>query len=526
MPAAPDSGRRPRRRWTVEFRAALASFVFLVTVVLLVLFVVRRDQQHVPLIHSMGMLRATIVIGLVIAIPIATYLLVRQWTTADRTPYRDLRSAWEAGLAALDSEGIDFGTTPVFLLFGFEGERAARSFAASTGLLFHVDGTPDRAAPLYWFANRDVIYLCCVEAGSLGAFTALVERAAQEAFSEESSVVAPNPGRATLNFEGPAWQPADEVPNPPPIRQSLRRTMHGPGDEQGAAGSDWGTAQLRDVRVGGGPMAGRRRSVSLPAQDELEQRQRLADLCRLIRVRRAPVCPVNGVVVVLPIDTITDDADEIEVLQRLLRRDLETVRDSLMLRAPTSVVVTNCDRVPGFRELMRRVGRERVATMRFGHRFDVRCRARQESLADFAEHLSGVFEDTVYSLFQQSDVLTRPGTARLHGLLCHVRSVMKERLATILAGGVGEERDGDDDQGVLFGGCYFCATGDRDDRRAFVRGLGDKLLTEQEDVEWTRAAIRGDRGLRTWTRAGFAITILLAILAIVQFVVHAAGWGG
>jgi hypothetical protein len=171
----------------------------------------------------------------------------------------------------------------------------------------------------------------------------------------------------------------------------------------------------------------------------------------------------------------------------------------------------------GFRELVRRVGREQAASKRFGHRFDIRSEASQSELSAFTLHLCGVFEDWIYRLFNEPQSLTRPGNMRLYGLLCKVRSKLQQPLIHVMANGFGHDPSvPQDTEPHLFSGCYFSATGDTDDRRAFVRGVFEKMLDEQEELEWTQTALVQNARYSRWLFAGLltAAVLTLALLGL------------
>jgi hypothetical protein len=133
-------------------------------------------------------------------------------------------------------------------------------------------------------------------------------------------------------------------------------------------------------------------------------------------------------------------------------------------------------------------------------------------LRKFTSHVCGTFEDWVYTLFRQEEALSHPGNTALYALLCKVRRTLKQRLGDVLGKGFGYEQGGNKIP-VLFSGCYFAATGPKSDRQAFVSGLLSKLYDEQEEIEWTGAALREDRRRGWLIKIGWAVTAL-AILAI------------
>ena len=163
-------------------------------------------------------------------------------------------------------------------------------------------------------------------------------------------------------------------------------------------------------------------------------------------------------------------------MQRALQKDLATVLDKLKVRCPVTAMVVGLEEESGFRELVRRVGRARAVGQRFGKGFSIGNPPLPERLEALAAHACGAFEDWVYTLFREKDALSKPGNTKLFGLLCKIRRNVQSRLANILvAGFAAGEAAGRPAENFLFSGCYFAATGDTEDRQAFVQGVFDKL---------------------------------------------------
>ena len=53
----------------------------------------------------------------------------------------------------------------------------------------------------------------------------------------------------------------------------------------------------------------------------------------------------------------------------------------------------------------------------------------------------------------------------------------------------------------------FCA----DDRRAFVRGVLEKMMDEQDELEWTQTALASNARYSRWLFAGLLIASVLAL---------------
>jgi hypothetical protein len=258
-----------------------------------------------------------------------------------------------------------------------------------------------------------------------------------------------------------------------------------------------------------------KRVVKLPQQDATEQQRRLEYVCRLVRRIRQPLCPVNGILALLPFGLIQRSAPEAIELQRAIQRDLAAVRQALMVRCPVTAMMIGLEEESGFQELVRRVGRDRALGQRFGKGFSLTNPPLGERMEALGTHACGAFEDWVYTLFREKGALSKPGNTKLYALLCKIRRNVQGRLGDILANGFGYDPDKESgNQALLFGGCYFAAPGDTEDRQAFVKGVFDKLPEQQEELEWTESAICQDQKYHTLANVCFCLgTVLLLGLA-------------
>jgi hypothetical protein len=260
--------------------------------------------------------------------------------------------------------------------------------------------------------------------------------------------------------------------------------------------------------------SGQRATNRLTSQQASLQLQRLEYVCGVLRRRRHPVCPINGVMALLPFEMLKAGDQDIAELERAISADLNTIYGELQLRCPVMSVVVSMDQERGFRELIRRIPssifREDALKQRFGHKFDLRVPATTEELKKFTSHVCGTFENFVYTLFREEQALSHPGNTSLYALLCKVRRTLKQRLGDVLGKGFGYDRQSNRAP-VLFSGCYFAATGPKADRQAFVTGLLSKLRDDQEDIEWTTDALREDRR-RGWAiRIGWTLTVAVLL---------------
>ncbi len=558
-------GGLPRRffRQPLPRLAAILTALALIVVVTTAWTIFLLDPESVPWRHAMTIGRIVSVLALLVAIPIVVYWGLRLWLEGDVSPYPEIDFAWKAGLTALRRNGIDIDAAPTFLLLGTGDERHEQRLMDATGLGFRVRGIPEGPAPLHWYANPDGIYLCCTDASWLSALAAKEHTAA---FEHVASLL-PS-AEAPVMSEAPAAQPEESLitsraamPTPvarrtptgrestrgtimldqyvgtQPTAQSFEDTAVAPISPRAESAGSRGTLMLgagiappapaaveeAPFTLGPSPLATRTLPPLAP-QQSAERLQRLQYVCHLLRRERRPLCALNGILTVLSFGLLQGGRRDSEELERAVKSDLTTVQRTLQLRCPVSALVAGLDREQGFRELVRRVGRERAAVQRFGKGYDVRAVATVPEMMNLSAHVCGAFEDWIYTLFREQGALARPGNTQLYSLLCKVRLYLKHRLSEVLAAGFGyDPAQQPGDQPVMFSGCYFASTGETEDRQAFVKGVFDKLVDEQEYVEWTHRALKTDRRYRWAAYTGIAASVSLLVGLIGMVAVRA--WG-
>src|SRR5262249_41383101 len=139
-------------------------------------------------------------------------------------------------------------------------------------------------------------------------------------------------------------------------------------------------------------------------------------------------------------------------------------------------LVVGMEEESGFREMIRRVGREVTYNQRFGKGFTVGNPPTPKQLDAVATHACGLFEAKIYELFREKGSLSKPGNTKLYALLCKIRRTVRNPLTNILVNGYAQDEEVKRDEiaPLFFGGCYFAATGEGEDRQAFVRGVFEK----------------------------------------------------
>ncbi len=464
------------------------------------------------------------IVALVVIIPIIVYYTLWAWLEGEAAPFEDIRRAWEAGQAELDRQGLDLSQVPIFLVLGSSGEAQEKALFQAARQSLNVREFPSGPSALHWYAGPDSIYVVATHVGGLSRLAQRGREAAEEEKSRVTPLAAP-PGasiRGTIvagdsgSGSGLATQSgplADFIPPVPPtmdIRGTMMASDRSMFVPEGHRVQDHAPASIR--------------AVTLSTDEAAEQDRRLEYLCSLVRRARRPVCPLNGVLVLLPFGVIHRGPREGIEVQRTAKRDLATVVRAGKVRCPVTAVVVGMEQEAGFRELVRRVGRDRASAQRFGKGFSLTNPPLPERLEALCAHACGAFEDWVYALFREKDALNRPGNTKLYSLLCNIRRNVQTRLGNILvdAYGVDVERDPDAEY-LLFGGCYFAATGETEDRQAFVKGVFDKLPEEQAELQWTDAAYAEDRKYQRLAHLVMGYD-LLALAGLVGLVFYLTLW--
>jgi hypothetical protein len=549
-------------RLSVPARVAWMAAICLLLAILFVWISFLLDPRNVPWRHSLSPWRVALILLLLLAIPFVIYRGLRLWLQGDEHEFPDIDFDFTAGLQALAEHGLTIDSTPLFLFVGSEGDQQERAVLAAAGRSLSVRAVPSGPAALHWYAYPNAIYLFCSSSSLLSAIARLVDvkRASagalpamrfdiSDALSEPATPVSAAPAAAPPPHIRAAAPPVAPPPAPLPESQSVRGTIsvdqflagraaespvvapapaHSPALQESQ--SPRGTLVMSTPvttapakRVPG--LAAQASAVDegasaavLTAQEAAEQRRRFEHVCSLVVRAREPVCPVNGIVALIPYEAVQANPREADALQRALHGDLETALGRLRLRCPVTLLFTGLDRERGFSELVRRVGQQRALTQRFGRGFDVAALATKEELAAFALHVCGAFEDWIYTLFREQGALTRPGNTHLFDLLCRVRFNLKSRLTDLLAEGLGFDGEASSEDRLLVSGCYFAATGPTPDRQAFVKSVFDKLEEEQEAVEWSQRAEREFRFLKWFARIGWGLAGALLILAAVLLI--------
>jgi hypothetical protein len=525
-------GVRFKRRFSAAGCASCLTAVFLMLLVVAVWVVFWLEPGNVPWRHSMSWWRLTVEVLLVIAIPLVLYQAIRLWLEGEPSAFPDIDFAWKTGLEALANNGLSLSSAPLFFVLGSSGPRQESTLLRAAGLSLRVHDLPEGPAPLHWYAGPDGIYLVLSEACGLSSLAALLEkrRVAAMSLGESGSVpelpAMPAPLPALPGPAGPDYGTIKPgvMRAPPPQSAGGKGTImldqfvsDRITDSQVLAQAAAASMEADEDREPVAVVKSSDQPTILTQQESARQIARLEYVCQLLRHARFPLCPANGALVLLPFELLNATQRETQQLEKTIRADMATLQRELSLRCPVTTLVVGMHQERGFRELVRRVGRERATAQRFGRRFDVRIIPSAEAINSLCALAAGVFEDWIHTLFREAEALSRPGNLRLYGLLCKMRSTLSTVLAEVLVGGFAHDPSSKDlPEPIPYSGCYFAATGDSEDQQAFVRGVFEKLSEEQEDIEWTRQSVKTNK---SWMTIGVVCASLAAVCLVAIVVV-------
>lgn len=524
-PGKISSGARRLANISLPARISILVFFFLVLASIAAYFGYLQDKGRANFWQNGWYLTALVV--LVIVIPIVLYYALRLWLEGDISRYPEIDYAWKAGMAELKAHGIDLQYTPLFLVIGSPGDQVEKSIFSATQLPLRVRDVPTGDAWLHWYADPDGIYLVATKVGCLSRLAALAKQATDEQKKRGARTIPPAPRSPapTLDMTKtmvqaepepmPEADPPSEVVRSVVASQLFPPAQAAPRDMTKTimAGGDGDDQPVLHVEP---------KQVKLPQDEQREQEMRLEYLCRLISQARTPLAPINGLMTLLPYSVVQTGRQQGSELQRVVRRDLDTLVGALRLRCPVVSLVIGMEEESGFRELVRRIGREPAIAQRFGKGYSVGNSPIPEQLEAVATHACGLFEGQVYSLFREKGSLAKPGNRKLYALLCKIRRTVREPLTNILVNGYAHDPDvrrDDEGEPFFYSGCYFAATGETEDRQAFIKAVFEKLPAEQEELQWTAAALDDEDRYRRWGQALVWLDGLL-LLSLVGLVVY------
>lgn len=390
------------------------------------------------------------------------------------SPFPDLDTAWHAAVGAAERAGVDFARLPVFLVIGRPRSGNAALFEAARvkATEYAAPGDP----PVRLYAVKDAVFVAAGEESLLGG---LAGWAAATADPDEPPP--DDPGTDTTPKQFPTLAAVADAPPEPDA------------------------APLPAV-----PLA------KDPARIALHT-ARFRHLCRLLRGTRRPLCPVNGILVLVP-EACTRSPALANQAGFFAAEDLRSAAEVLQVRCPVVGVVCDAEQIPGFGEFLTRVP-VAFRKQRLGRKLPYVARLSVSDRASLV--VESVRWQTTTLLprlvYRVMPPVTDPAAnARLFQLAVavHARTDSLVRLFTrILAP--------EQNEAVLPGGGFFAATGTGPERQGFLTDILAQLQEGQNFVAWTAAGREEEAATNRRTALGY---VLIGLMVAAVFCLGFVWW--
>jgi hypothetical protein len=435
------------------------------------------------------------------------YWLLRSGEETAEFP--DIELAWNEAKATLEKMGFDLSQLPLFLILG-RPEQDERNLFAASQLTFPVRSVPNRAdAPLRVYATHEAIYVICPGASLLGLHAGVL--------SGKIALDAPTEAVEGSNAED---QP-DFTMTIVPGKKRGARNFQAAFNQITGMGRTLMSASRTDQHMLRAEARRQRPAASLARHPDhiAVQESRLRFFCNLLLRDRQPYCPINGLLLLLPF-AATDSVQDAVDTGDLSRIDLETVRSALQINCPVIGMVCDVEVARGFGEFVRLFA-PREKQRRLGQKFPLYPEYGRDATADTPMAALETLSEWVCSatlagwVFQKFQLETQQRVAlettiqdngELFMFLDEIRW-RKKHLSMMLTRGLRLKNASP----LLFGGLYFAATGMVAGEQAFVAGVLDRLVKEQNYVSWTEEAFEEEARLN---RSIYQVYTILAVAVL------------
>jgi hypothetical protein len=425
-----------------------------------------------------------------------------------RGDFPDIDTAWTEALEKLDEAGIDIRTVPVFLVLG-QPQAGNPIFFSSTKLPFTLREEPARPdSPIHLYATREVIF---VTVESLSALNVFIQKRHHSRI-EQSKQVQDTSDPTISMLEAPAMDLLGSMISPGATGEissgntleSKPSTMDPNLDEQ-----------FLETAV----------AAATPEISE-EERQllsaRLEYLGHRIRLSRAPHCSINGLLLLVPHHEVRSEIDA-DRFASMCRSDLTAIENGTQVLSPTLLVLSDADTLPGFPELLKQTSPDRLQDRLLGRSFpmipQLKFEERYDMVKDGLDWMVGsLLPGLIYSRYLNnlpSSVNRWSDANRQMELLIGELLNRQTAIARLVAQGLMANAN----RPPLVAGVYLAATGIDGTHQGFSTGLVARLLSIQDQVAWTEAAIQEDRDNRRITRLGY-LSMTVVLIALIGFAIE------
>jgi hypothetical protein len=549
-----DTATKKPNRFAKLFRPSMPARIALMSVIGLLLLTIvtwqayARNPQHVrwnDYLHWTSLLAVSLML---LAIGVLVYWTVRLWYEELPTSDDALQRAWNAGLEAIEKHGWDIQRFPLFLILGCKDVEAQRHLLQQSGCRLLQEQIPSAPSPIHWFLAEDRIYLACRDIGvfaesvnrlaihwrnhALGADLAtnvslqqqlVDETSIEEEFVSDQRLATGHGQFKTRNKtigsdDAIATQTATLAPvaSSPRESTSTKQILARLDAAESLLDDAYAETALNDDQAASTPEL-------MSSTEQLQLQMQLGEVCRKLRNVRGPVVPINGVMVWIDAPKQLECSQWSHACGQALRNDLSIIETELGSTSPTTIMLDRMHAVPGFRELIRRIGREKSAHGLLGGSQPLEHESTHEALSSLAQRTTRALIMNSYALMSGQG-LSQPGNHDLFTLITSARGKLTVALHGLLGECAVDSRkfSGRSDRSrsspsTLFSGVYFAACGESPIEQGFSKAIFDRQVTQHEYVTWNEATLDRDRKLNQCAWMLKALSLILASLLIVQF---------
>jgi hypothetical protein len=426
--------------------------------------------------------KAAALLLLVVLVPLLVYQAARLWLEHQGGRWPDIAAAWSAAGDELGRQQISLTDSPLFLVLGSDGGELERALLAESSAPLLVQQSPAGGGPLHVFASREAIFVCFSGAGQTAVTAASIRSALAD---------------------GETWSGALARANPEAVVDRVAAEL-----------------QSGTVTVDARPTT-RSSPPTRSAKERRDAADRLEFACDQLRQARVPLASINGVLVLLTLQVNSPaDADAVR-LGQAVGEDLATITRVLGVRAPVTLLAGVLQDDPAIDDLLPRVDAGKRAAA-FGQPFPLGLPPTAEHLHALAFNTTGSLNDRLAELLlDPRRIAEQPANRHLLAMLGRMRLDVSTQIARVLQQAYSTDLHGGTDgrRGVLplLAGCYVAAISSDTSRRAFCRGLLDRVVQLQGELDWTDESLRAEAWAGRMSRLlfGAAAAMVVAMVAIV-----------
>jgi len=449
----------------------------------------------------------------------------------ESSEFPDLERSWKQALADLERVGIRLddanAAPPVFLVLGRPVGGMDSLFRASGwNFQYRFPSTPGSRLLVYACFEPYAVFVSVPEATGWTYLCNSVNGDTQ--FSPAANSAEANDPTKTLSFDasteggGGFGLSASEMHE----FKTLQRIQ----SQTGLTDVQQDRLEVLGSKIHRGSISSKAQAFSIRNEVLRTGERELKFLCNMIKRDRWPLCPINGMLVLVPWATGESEAVA-QVVARELANNLTVARNAMQLHYPTIGAICDLELARGFGQFRSGFSPEQLK-QRIGQRIPL-VPVRSENAPETATLIRWGIHWIAHAIVPvwvlgalrfDSQANRQEGHHPNRDLYLLLREVQRRvpRFAAVLSRvpiGKGEIEGPEDLEALpLFGGCYLTGTGDKPNRQAFVTGVFQRLVDDQAAVAWTRQAYEDDRRAWRMTQFGYAgIAVVAAVVAFFAF---------